>query len=52
MFKLPTGIDLAVHCSCVGVELGTNVKSRSVSFIEKNLKRHEQPQCAFVYVLQ
>ena len=26
MFKLLTQIDLAAHCSCLGVELGTNIK--------------------------
>ena len=26
MVKVLTRIDLAVHCSCLGVELGTNMK--------------------------
>ena len=31
MFKLLLRIDLAVHCSCLGVKLGTNMKVNKVS---------------------
>ena len=53
MFKLLTRIDLAVHCSCLGVELGTNMKVYKVSQsalltkIERGMNNHNVHLFAF-----